>query len=79
MPRQYVACKFRESDAKPYTFHNDGEPVTKGDRVIVISRGREVPATVFAVLGEDAPPYATNEIIGKAPPPAEIEPEPEAA
>ena len=32
---QYVACKFRSTDTRTYTYFNDGPPVAVGDEVKV--------------------------------------------
>lgn len=38
MSRQYVLAKFRETDTRTYTYHNDAEPVKAGDVVRVEDR-----------------------------------------
>lgn len=66
--RQFVACVFREDDARSYTFHNDGEPVAIGDRVRVPGRKfGEQTATVSALV-DAAPPFPTKPILGLAAP-----------
>lgn len=70
MTRQFVACKFRSSDTRFYTFHNDGEPVAIGDSVIAETARGQSTVIVEMVLTE-APPFPTKPIIGKAPPPDE--------
>ena len=32
---QFVACKFRPTDSRTYTYRNDGEPAAAGDWVKV--------------------------------------------
>lgn len=71
MSRQFVACTFRPGQ-RPYTYHNDGDPVAVGDHVQIESRDGKGRQTVEVVdLLKDAPPFATKPILGKAPPPAE--------
>jgi len=63
---QYVAVKFRAEDKRTYTYHNEGEPVRKGDRVKVLDQlgnGRKT-VTVDSV-GDQRPPFATKPILGK--------------
>jgi hypothetical protein len=35
MPRQFVACKFRPTDTRTFTYFNDGEPLAVGNLVKV--------------------------------------------
>lgn len=63
--RQYVACTFRPGDVRTYTYHNDGEPVAVGDKVVVeTNRGRQTVDVVS--LTAEAPRFITKPIIGKA-------------
>ena len=63
---QYVACKYRESDTRSYTFHNDGEPVAVGDQVKIAGRGEDGWQRVFvAAVSDEKPPFDTKPILGK--------------
>lgn len=66
MNRQYIACQFGQSD-RAYTYHNDGEPLAIGDRVVVQNRSGESTLTVV-VIHEDAPPFDTKPVLRKAEP-----------
>jgi len=63
---QYVVCKFRPTDARSYTYHNDGEPVDVGDQVKVADARSEgwKRVEVVAIVGEK-PPFPTKPILGK--------------
>jgi hypothetical protein len=65
--RQFVAIKFREADQRSYTYHNDGPPVSIGDRVLVPSRNGGSQAVIVAGLGIDPPPFETKAILGLEP------------
>lgn len=67
--RQFIAVKFRPGDLRAYTYHNDGEPVAAGDRVLVESRGGGQSTVTVVVAFEDEPPFETKPIIGRAPDP----------
>ena len=68
-PRQYVACKFRSSDARTYTYHNDGEPVAAGDIVKVAdNRGDGWKRVTVHEISFDAPPFPTKPILGRVDP-----------
>lgn len=71
--RKFVACKFRSTDSRSFTYHYDGEEaLAVGDMVKVPDRSGDGWKRVEVVqIGDDAPPFATKPIIGK------IEPEPE--
>jgi hypothetical protein len=63
---QYVACKFRASDARTYTYHNDGEPVAPGDFVKVADARSDGWKRVEVVSVSDAAPsFPTKPILGK--------------
>lgn len=72
--RQYAACKFRSSDTRTFTYHNDGEPVAPGDAVKLPNRHGDgwTRGEVVSVT-DQLPPFSTKGILGK------IEPEPTAA
>lgn len=62
MTRQYVSIKFRPGDTRAYTYHNDGKPVNRGDKIVVeTARGKQT-VTVFDIVDE-APPFVTKSII----------------
>lgn len=64
MTRQYIACVFCEGDSRSYTYHNDGDPLTVGDKVKV--EGRHGPSSAFVVAVLDsAPEYPTKSVISK--------------
>lgn len=69
--RQYLSVKFRSSDARSYTYHNDVDPVACGDQVKIKDRRGEgwSRATVHEI-STIAPPYETKPILGP------VEPEP---
>lgn len=69
MPRQFAACKFRDTDKRSYTYHWDGEPLKPRDVVKVADRSGDgwVRATVVFVT-DRAPEYATKPILGKVDP-----------
>ena len=67
--RQFVACVFREGQTRTYTYHNDGEPVAKGDRVQIMARdGIGKQTLIVADLVDKPPQFETKAILGKAPP-----------
>lgn len=67
MTRQYVSVEFNPGDQRSYTYHNDGEPVAIGDRVVVeTKRGRRFVKVVG--IKPDIPDYATKPIIQEEPP-----------
>jgi hypothetical protein len=66
--RQYVLCTFRQSDTRTYTYHNDGEPVAKGDVVRVEDARADGWKRVYVVgTTDEAPRFATKPILGLAP------------
>ena len=63
---QYVACKFRETDTRSYTYHNDGEPLAPGDWAKVEDRNGDGWKRVLVVMATDeAPSFPTKPILGK--------------
>lgn len=65
MPRQWVAIKFRDTDAKSFTYHNDGDPVKVGDLIKVPDRSGDGWKRVRVCdLPFDPPKFATKEILG---------------
>lgn len=69
--RQFAACKFRSSDTRTFTYHNDGEPVAPGDVVKVPDRSGDGWRRVEVVsITDKQPPFSTKGIIGKV----ELEP-----
>lgn len=66
MARQFVACKFRESDSRTYTYHNDGEPLASGDVVRVEDRSGDGWKKVFvAAVTDQEPSFPTKPILGR--------------
>lgn len=64
--RQYVAVQFNPWDRRSYTYHNDGDPVAIGDKVLVTTpRGQSTVEVVS--LPEQVPSFETKPIDGKAP------------
>lgn len=62
--RQFVACAFRPGDTRTYTYHFDGEPLAKGDRVVV--SGKRGPSIVHVVsISDQKPLFETKPIVGK--------------
>jgi hypothetical protein len=59
--RQYVSVRFRPWDRRSYTYHNDGEPVTVGDHVIV-STGRGTEKVEVVGITADKPDFDTKPI-----------------
>lgn len=70
--RQFVACKFRSSDTRTYTYHNDGEPVAVGDVVKVADRDHpdSWKRVEVAAIVDHAPSFPTKPILGKVEPEA---------
>lgn len=77
MTRQYLTAKFRPTDKRAYTYHNDGPPVAPGNEIKIPSaRGTDgwARATVFGLISEaeaKAQPYETKAILGLAEPKAD--------
>lgn len=66
MPRQYVACKFRPTDTRTYTYHWDGEPLIVGENVKVADARSDGWKHVYVVEVSDVPPpFATKPILGR--------------
>lgn len=71
MPRQYVACKFRSTDTRTYTYHHDGEPLAIGDTVRVPDGRADGWKRVQVVeISDQAPPFPTKPVLGKEEPEA---------
>ena len=60
--RQYITAEFRKG-SRAYTYHNDGEPVAPGDRIVVQGRGGPQVITVVELLFE-VPTFETKPIVG---------------
>lgn len=75
MPRVYVACKFRPTDARAFTYHYDGEePLQVGDAVKVPDRSGEGWKRVEVVsITDEETAFPTKGIIGLYQP--DLEPE----
>lgn len=71
---QYLTAKFRPTDKRSYTYHNDGAPVAVGDEIKLPSTRHEdgwVRGTVFGIISEaeaKAQPFETKAILGKIEP-----------
>lgn len=66
---QYVACKFRPTDTRTYTYQNDGEPVAVGDMVKVPDNSSDGWKRVEVVeISDTAPPFACKSTLGKIEP-----------
>lgn len=64
--RQFVACKFRDTDTRAYTYHWDGEPLVAGDVVRVEDRsGDGWKRVIVASVSGMAPPFPTKPILGR--------------
>ncbi len=61
MKRQYVAIKFKPGDSRTYTYHNDGDPVKPGDKVVVTTNRGKNTVIVDSVTDE-APRFLTKPI-----------------
>lgn len=70
MPRQYIACRFRSTDARSFTYHYDGEePLQPGDFVQVPDRSGDGWKRVEVVsISDEEPSFPTKGIIGKIEP-----------
>lgn len=65
---QYLACKFRPTDTRTYTYSWDGaEPLAVGDKVTVASPRDEGNMTIEVAAIVAKPSFPTKPIIGKAP------------
>lgn len=71
--RQFIACKFRSTDTRSFTYHYDGEePIAVGDTVRVPDARADGWKRVEVVsITDEAPPFPTKPILGK------LEPEPD--
>lgn len=73
MPKQFVACKFKSSDSRSYTYEWSGEPLAPGDFVKVADARSDGWKRVEVVsISDQAPPFACKPILGKIDPDAEI-------
>lgn len=57
--RQFVKCAFKEG-AQAYTYHNDGPPLSVGDKVKLETKHGEASGLVVALLDGPAPKYETR-------------------
>jgi hypothetical protein len=65
---QYLGCKFRETDSRVYTYHNDGDLLSVGDVAKVADRSGDGWKRVFVVsvlANEAKPEFATKPILGR--------------
>jgi hypothetical protein len=71
---QYLTAKFSADEKRAYTYHNDGDPVAPGDRVLVPGRGDKPRTVIVDQIGVPKPEgFDTKAILGLAPPRAEEE------
>ena len=64
--RQFVVCRFRPTDERTYTYHNDGAPVQAGDEVKVPDNHGDGWKRVEVVHVHGMPPrFATKPILGR--------------
>lgn len=69
----YVACKFRSTDTRTYTYSWNGEPLAPGDFVKVEDARSDGWKRVEVVsVSDEAPPFPCKPILGKIDPDAEI-------
>jgi hypothetical protein len=62
---QYVIAKFRETDTRTYTYHNDGPDVAAGDVVRVTDRSGDGWKKVWVVgVTDEKPSFPTKPILG---------------
>lgn len=68
MSRQYITAKFRPGDGMAYTYHHDGPPLLRGDKVLVSGKGGKGTRTVTVdEVGVPKPPFDTKPTLGRAP------------
>lgn len=65
MSRQFVQIKFHPNQDRSYTYHNDGLPVSVGDRVKVPARRGGFKAVEVVGVTDEPSAFATKQIIGK--------------
>jgi hypothetical protein len=69
----FVACKFRSTDTRTYTYEWSGEPLAPGDFVKVEDKSGDGWKRVEVVsITDQAPPFTCKPILGKIDPDAEI-------
>jgi hypothetical protein len=69
----FVACKFRSTDTRTYTYEWSGEPLAPGDFVKVADAKSDGWKRVEVIaISDTAPPFACKRILGKIDPDAEI-------
>ena len=66
MERQFIACRFRPTDSRTYTYHNDGDPVEVGDDVEVETKQGVKTVSVAEIV--DEPSFPTKAILRKLEP-----------
>lgn len=62
--RQFAACRFRSTDTRTFTYHNDAEPLAPGDFVEVDARGSVKTVEVVSIT-DLAPEFETKPVIRK--------------
>lgn len=67
MSMQYVKCKFRPADTRPYTYEWSGDPLAPGDMVKVADARSDGCKRVTVVeVTDDPPTFACKPILGRA-------------
>lgn len=62
---QYVLCKFRDTDTRTYTYHNEGELFSVGGVVRVAdARGDGWKPVIVCGLSDETPSFATKSVFG---------------
>lgn len=59
---QYVAVKFNAWDQRSYTYRHDGEPVSVGDLVEVVTPKEGPKAVAVESVTDHAPAFATKPV-----------------
>lgn len=75
MSARFVLCKFREEDARSYTYESAGIEAAIGDQVKVADRSGDGWKRVFVVgLTDEQPSFPCKPILGKVEPEPAVEP-----
>nr|WP_047169712.1 hypothetical protein [Sphingomonas sp. Y57] len=77
----YVACKFRPTDTRTYTYSYDGDETFAPGDIVKVPDNRDPTAwkrVEVVSVSDQAPPFACKPILGRVEPePAEPQPEAE--
>lgn len=63
--RQFVNVEFKRG-SRAYSYHNDGEPVAVGDRVLIAGRSGVTQSALVVSVADEVPAFETKPIICKA-------------